>query len=119
MSAIRNAEKAGKRECTVNVATKILRDVLKIMQARGYIGDFEFIEDGRGGRFRIELKGHINTCQTVKPRFSVKKDGYEKWERRFLPAAGVGTLIVSTPQGIVAHRDVKGKIGGTLIAYVY
>lgn len=119
LSTIKNAEKAGKSEIKVRHATRILRDVLRIMQKYGYIGNFEHVEDGRGGLFRIELKGRINDCHSVKPRFPVKKDEYAAWEKRFLPAGGVGILIISTSQGIVCHREIKGRLGGTLVAYVY
>jgi small subunit ribosomal protein S8 len=47
-------------------------------------------------------------------------DEYEKFEKRFLPAKGVGVLIVSTIKGIMTHEEAKGKtLGGRLIAYCY
>jgi small subunit ribosomal protein S8 len=98
----------------------MVRDVLRLLQSSGYIGEFELIDDRRGGKFRIMLKGTVNNCGAIRPRFSVKADGYEKWERRYLPAAGFGLLIVSTPNGIMTHTDAKTKkIGGKLLAYVY
>ena len=119
ISVIKNAEKIGKRECTVIHASNMLKDVLETMKASGYIESFEKADDGKGGQFKITLAGKINDCNIITPRHSVKKDGYELWEKRFLPAAGVGVLIVSTSQGIKAHKDVKDKLGGSLIAYVY
>lgn len=119
LSIIRIAEKAGKAECLARPTSNVLKEILKIMQKHGYIGDFEYVEDGRGGQFKIQLKGRINNCSVIKPRYPVKKDDYEKWEKRFLPAAGIGILIVSTSKGITSHREVKGKSGGTLIAYVH
>ena len=62
----------------------------------------------------------INASGTIKPRSSVKANQFEKWERRFLPAAGIGFLILSTPKGIITHKEaIKEKIGGKLLAYVY
>ena len=119
ISAMKNAEKSGKRECTVRHASTLLKRILKILQDANYIGNFEYIEDGTGGKFRIELLGKINDCGVITPRFSVKKDNYEVYEKRFLPAVNVGILVVSTSKGIVSHRDVRGKVGGTLIAYIY
>ncbi len=118
MSAIKNAERVGKRECVVP-ASNLIRDILKVMQEHDYIGNFEYIEDGRGGKFRIELKGRINDCNSIRPRFPVKKDEFDEWEKKFLPAAGVGILIVTTDEGVVAHTKVKGRKGGALLAYVY
>jgi len=119
LSAIKNAEKAGKRETVIGRTSKVIKEVLRVMQTAGYIGDFEFVEDGRGGKFRIELRGRINDCGAIRPRFPVKKDAFKEWEKRYLPAVGVGILVVSTSKGFVSHRELKGKEGGTLIAYVY
>ena len=59
-------------------------------------------------------------CGAIKPNFSVKKDGFEKFEKRYLPAKDFGVLIVSTSQGIMTHVEAKEKkLGGKLIAYVY
>jgi small subunit ribosomal protein S8 len=42
------------------------------------------------------------------------------WEHRYLPAVGVGILVVSTPQGVMSHSEAQEKgIGGRLIGYVY
>ncbi len=119
LTAISNASAVGKREVTVRIASKLLGNVLKILQDEGYIGEFEYIE-GRGGAFKVKLLGRINKIGAIKPRFSVKKDEFEYWERRYLPASNVGVLIVSTPQGVMTHREAKKRgIGGVLIAYCY
>jgi small subunit ribosomal protein S8 len=56
----------------------------------------------------------------VKPRYSATAEGYEKWEKRFLPARDYGTLIVSTSEGIMSHYEARDQgIGGQVIAYVY
>ena len=119
LSAIKNGDGVGARNAITPVS-RMVRDVLRLLQSSGYIGEFELIDDRRGGKFRIMLKGTVNNCGAIRPRFSVKADGYEKWERRYLPAAGFGLLIVSTPNGIMTHTDAKTKkIGGKLLAYVY
>ncbi|MFP4116629.1 MAG: 30S ribosomal protein S8 [Candidatus Aenigmatarchaeota archaeon] len=119
MSTIKNAENVGKDRCTVE-SSKIVLEALKTLQKEEYIGEFEKIEDNRGDKFRIELLGTINDCNAIRPRFSVKKDEYEDWEKRYLPAKGMGFLIVSTSRGIMTHEEAKSKgIGGKLVAYVY
>jgi small subunit ribosomal protein S8 len=56
----------------------------------------------------------------VKPRFAVKVDGFENWEKKFLPSRDVGLMVVSTSQGVLAHRDAEEKsLGGRLLAFVY
>ncbi len=119
LSIIKNAEKAGKQECTVRHGSNLLKDTLNIMKKCGYIGEFEELKDNRGNRIKIKLIGKINDCKTILPRQPIKKDDYEKWEKRHLPAAGVGALVISTPEGTKSHRETKGRIGGILIAYIY
>ena len=119
LSAIKIGDRFGKAE-TISPASKMLKDVLLLFQKNGYVGNFEFIDDGRGGKFKIALVGSVNDCGSIRPRYAVSKDGYEKYERRFLPAAGVGLLIVSTPSGVKTHKEAKEQnIGGKLLAYVY
>ena len=109
-----------KRECIISPASKLLGQVLRVMQLSGYVGEFEFIDDGRSGKFRVQLLGRINKCGAVKPRYPVKITEIETWEKRFLPSRDVGILVVSTPQGIIPHREAKAKkVGGRLLAFIY
>ena len=65
LTLIKNAEKAGKLECEVRPASKLVGHVLKVMQETGYIGPFEFVDDTTGGRFRVKLNGNINNCGVI------------------------------------------------------
>ncbi len=61
-----------------------------------------------------------NECKAIKPRYAVKKNRFEVYEKRYLPARDVGILIVSTPAGLLTHKQAKEKgIGGRLVAFVY
>lgn len=120
MNSMKVAETKGKAEARIKPASKVIREVLSLLQKEGYVGEFEFVDDGKSGEFNVKLAGKINECGVVKPRFAVKKDGWEKYEQRFLPARDVGILVVSTPEGIMAHSAAKAKkIGGRLLCYVY
>ncbi len=120
LSKIENYERARKREAIVAPASKLISEVLRIMQKEGFIGEFEFIDDGRGGKFRVALQGKINGCGVIKPRYAVERDGYERWEKRYLPAAGFGLIVVSTQRGIMSHKlAMEQGLGGRLIAYIY
>ncbi|MHC1635813.1 MAG: 30S ribosomal protein S8 [Candidatus Methanospirareceae archaeon] len=120
LSAIKNAERVGKMECIVKPASKVIGSVLKVMREGGYIKDFEFIEDGRAGLFYVKLRGKINNCNAIKPRFNVRVKEFEKWEKRYLPARDFGLLIVTTSKGIMSHRKaIEMGVGGQLLAFVY
>ena len=120
LSNILNKENAKTKECIIKPSSKIIKEVLKIMKDNYYVGEFKEIEDSKGNMLSVQLLNKINKCGVIKPRFSVKKDGYEKFEKRFLPAKDFGILIVSTPLGIMTNNEAKKKfIGGKLLAYCY
>ncbi len=116
---IKNTESIGNKECTVP-SSRIIKEVLRIMHEHDYIGGFTHKEDGRGGKFIVKLKGKINNCNVIKPRFSLGKNEFIKWEKRFLPANNVGILILTTSRGIMdQHKAKKHNTGGKLLGYVY
>jgi len=115
-----NAEQAGKFDVQLSPASKLLGSVLQIMQTSGYVGEIQRNDDGRGGSFNVQLRGAINQCGVVKPRYSVRRQEFDKWEGRFLPAQDFGLLILTTNSGIMHHKEAKeNRIGGKLLAYVY
>jgi small subunit ribosomal protein S8 len=116
---IKNTEGIGRRECTVP-ASKVIRGVMEVMKKRDYIGEFRFIEDGKGGHIKLKLLGRVNDCGVIKPRFSVTSREMIRWEKQFLPADGIGILILTTSKGIMNQADaVKHRTGGKLLGYVY
>lgn len=120
LSTIANNEGRYKHECVVGPASRLLGQVLRVMQKNGYLGEFEFIDDGRSGKFKIQLIGRINKCGVVKPNFSVRIGKVEMFEKRYLPSRDVGILILTTPRGVVSHKEAREiRIGGKLLAYVY
>lgn len=120
LTTIMNNEMRNKNECILSPASKLLGRVLRVLQLNGYIGEFEFVEDGRSGKFKIQLLGRINKCGAIKPRYPVGSDGFENWEKTYLPARNVGLLVVSTPFGVISHREAREKnVGGRLLAFVY
>lgn len=119
LNAIKVNEMVGKKDCKVP-ATKLVRKVLEIFQAHGYIKAFSDVEEENAQFFMIELDGRINNCGTIKPRAPVKRSEWAKTEQKYIPAIGIGILVVSTPKGIITNAEAQeAKIGGRLIAYVY
>lgn len=120
LSVILNSEKIRKTKCLIKPISNLIKNVLNIMKDKHYIGEFKEMEDGRGNFIRINLLGAINKCGAIKPRYSVEKDEYEKFEKRYLPAKDFGIIIVSTSSGIITHKEARKKgIGGRLLAYCY
>ena len=120
LSLVLNSETTKKKECIIKPTSVAIENTLKVLQDHGYIGSFEKVEDGKGSFLKLNLIGAVNKCGAIKPRYSVKKGEYEKFEKRYLPAKGFGLLIVSTPLGVMTHTEaIKKGIGGKLFAYCY
>ena len=120
LTNIRNNELQVNSSCTIRPASKLIGHVLSVMKKENYISNFEYVDDEKAGIFQVELDGNINKCGVIKPRHAVKKDEFEKFEKRYLPAKNFGILIVTTPEGIMTHKEAKSKgIGGRLLAYMY
>jgi small subunit ribosomal protein S8 len=120
LTKIKNAETASKKECVIGPASKLLGEVLRVAKEGDYISNFELLSE-KGKRFyKVELSGKINACKAVKPRFAVKKDEFERYEKRYLPARDVGIIVVSTSSGVMNHNESKAKnLGGRLVAYFF
>lgn len=115
-----NNEARRNTDCIILPTSKLGIEVLKSLQKNGYIGEFEHIEDKRGGKFKIKLLAKITKCGAISPRFKVKKDAYNSWEQQYLPAYNRGMLMVTTNQGVMSHHEAVSKeLGGFLIGYVY
>ena len=120
MSSIIIYDRSGKRELVVHPVSKTIRRILAIMQEHGYIGELEETTPARGGFAKLNLLGNVNKCGVVKPRYPVKNQEFQKFEKRYLPANGVGIIIISTPLGMMTHEQAREKkLGGRLIAYCY
>ncbi|MCH8022527.1 MAG: 30S ribosomal protein S8 [Thaumarchaeota archaeon] len=119
-TTIYNNELRNKKDCLVIPASKLASEILRLIQKNKYIGEFEYIDDGLGGKFKIQLLGRINKCGLISPRLAIQKNEYERWERNYLPAVGVGILVITTSEGVLSHNEAKSKgIGGRLLGYVY
>ena len=115
-----NTEDRKKSDCIILPTSKLAIKVLTVLKNQGYIGEFEHVDDNRGGKFKIHLLAKITKCGAISPRFKVKKDEYIHWEEQFLPSYNRGMLLVTTNQGVMSHKEAVDKnIGGFLIGYVY
>ena len=115
-----NTEARRKGECVVLPSSKLGMKVLETLQSHNYIGEFEHVDDKKGGKFKIQLLARISKCGAITPRFKVKKGDYVKWEQTYLPSYSRGMLLVTTNQGVMSHHEaVKKGLGGMLIGYVY
>lgn len=119
LSKINNAIKALNTKVTLK-NSKLLKNILTVLKENGYVGSFDIVEDGRQGLIKVNLLGTINKCGVVKPRYSVKVEDLEDFEKKFLPAKDFGIVILSTNKGLLTQNQAKeANVGGTIVAYCY
>jgi len=119
LNTIKVHEMVGQHECAV-LGTKFIGQVLDIMKRTGYISEYVLVENGVKKKFDVKLSGTINNCGVIKPRFAVKRTELATYEEQYIPAVGVGVLILSTPKGLMTNAEAEShKTGGRLIAYIY
>jgi small subunit ribosomal protein S15Ae len=120
LKAIVNAERRGKRQVLIRPCSKVLIKVLTVMQKYGYIGEFEIVDDRRAGKIIIELRGRLNKCGIISPRFDVKVGEIEKWIGSLLPARQFGHMVLTTSMGIMTHEEARRRnVGGKMLGYFY
>lgn len=120
LKTMSNSEKRGKREVLLRPASKVLIKFLKCMQQHKYIGEFTLVDDHRSGKIVVQLLGRVNKCGVVSPRFDVKVNSMEKWIANLLPSRQFGTIVLSTPYGIMDHEEARRKhTGGKVLGFFY
>jgi len=124
LTAITNAEMRSKSEVVIYPASKLVASTLRVMQRYGYMGEFEYIDDGRWGKIKIQLLGRVNRAGAIKPRHPVSYRDLLSMPphiRRYLPSRDIGLIIISTSsRGVISHREaIEARVGGVAIAYIY
>ncbi len=117
LNAIRNAKKARKEVVRLGRTSKMLVEIFKIMKNKGAIKKYKI--DAENRYIEVTL-GDFFECRVVKPRYSVKKDQVDRYRRRYLPARGIGTVVISTNRGLMTHKEAEQNgLGGSVVAYFY
>ena len=122
LTRIRNAQMRKRNSVSTPGSTMRAR-VLDVLKSEGYIRDYGTTDYGNGrSEFVIELKYHEG--EPVIRRISrVSKPGrrvYASVDRLPRVADGLGVVIVSTPQGVMADHEARDRnIGGEVLCQVF
>ena len=120
LKAITNAEKTGKRQVLIRPSSKVIIKFLTVMQAHGYIDEFEYVDDHRSGKIVVQLNGRLNKAGVISPRFNVRIGDIEKWVTNLLPSRQFGYIILTTSAGIMDHEEARRKhVAGKVLGYFY
>ena len=120
LSALKTQADKGQSEIVIRPVSNLIKAVFEILKKEGYIESYEVIEDGRGRYAKVKVTNQVNKIGSIRPRFAVSLQEFEKFEKRYLPAKDFGRLILSTSKGLMTHLEAKASgQGGVLLAYVY
>ncbi len=114
LTRIRNASMSGKKIARVR-GTKMVEELIKLLKSEGFILSME--KDGY--HLDVELNPDMPVTHLKRlSRPSLRRYvGYGEIPR---PRSGFGTIIISTPKGILTGNQAhKQKVGGELICEVW
>lgn len=102
---------------------RILSDLAKILEKEGFIEKFE-IKDGEKNRKTIIVTLRYNNRKPAITEVKrVSKPGLRVYvSKQHIPVilGGLGTVVISTSQGLMSGKDAKQKsIGGELLCKVW
>jgi small subunit ribosomal protein S8 len=115
---IRNIGMVGKYQLLVP-ASKMKEVILQILKNEGFIADFKAVKNKEHKYFDVEIS-KIKTPTHLKQLSKPGQRIYAKSKEIPRPLRGMGLVIISTPQGVLAGREaVKRGLGGELICEVW
>lgn len=87
---------------------------------KGYIGEFEIVDDHRAGKIVVNLTGRLNKCGVINPRFDVHLNDLESYTRNLLPSRQFGYLVLTTSGGIMDQDEARRKhLGGKILGFFF
>jgi small subunit ribosomal protein S8 len=104
-------------------ASRLKRDMTRILKEQGYITDFSIEPTAVGEVIKIELKYTDERRPVIAGMRRVSRPGRRRYvSRQEVPRVqgGMGTAIVSTSTGVMTGHDAVQKgVGGEVVAYVW
>lgn len=118
LTRIRNGQRAHHERVTVPHST-IKENILKVLQSKGFIEDFETVKVDGFNVLHINLKtdrNDINFRRISKPGQRI----YTKTTDLKTIKSGLGITILSTSKGIMSNMEAKKqKLGGEILCEIY
>ncbi len=123
LTRVRNAQSAGHKVVEIP-ASKIKKEITKILFEQGYILNYKFEESTVQGSIKIALKYDKQTNKAaIKSIQRASRPGLRQYKgSQDLPRVlnGLGVAIISTSHGLMTDKKArKEKLGGEVICYVY
>ena len=122
LTRIRNAQMR-RRSTVLTPGSRLRANVLDVLKSEGYIRDYSTTDYGNGrSEFTIELK-YFEGEPVIRRIQRVSKPGrrvYASVDTMPRVADGLGVVIMSTPQGVMADHEAREKnVGGEVLCQVF
>ena len=120
LTRIRNGQSAGKPSISMD-ASKLKSSILKVLQDEGYIASYRVSDDNRKPQLSVELK-YFEGRPVIDRLERVSRPGLRIYRGKDeLPKVlgGMGTVIVSTPKGVMTDKAARAiGQGGEVLCIV-
>jgi small subunit ribosomal protein S8 len=122
LTRLRNAIKANHKMVEVP-ASKMKKEITKILFEKGYILNYKFEEDSKQGVIKVALKFNpVTKLSAIKDLRRVSRPGLRRYTGvDTMPRVlnGLGIAIISTSRGVMTDKEAKAqKVGGEVICYI-
>ena len=122
LTRLRNAIKANHKMVEVP-ASKMKKEITKILFEKGYILNYKFEEDAKQGVIKVALKFNpLTKLSAIKDLRRVSRPGLRRYTGvDTMPRVlnGLGIAIISTSKGVMTDKEAKAqKVGGEVICYI-
>ena len=122
LTRIRNAQ-LRKRGTVASPGSRLRARVLDVLKSEGYIRDYTSTDFGNGRtEFSIELK-YFDGQPVIRSIQRVSKPGrrvYAGVDNMPRVSDGLGTTILSTPQGVMADHEARERnVGGEVLCKIF
>jgi small subunit ribosomal protein S8 len=122
LTRLRNASVA-KHTSTIVPRSRLKEQIADVLKREGYITDYEVSKDTPQGSIKVTLKYGANREPALSGLKRVSKPGLRVYRgRNEIPRVlgGLGTVIISTPKGLMTGREAwRQNVGGEVLAYVW
>lgn len=122
LTRIRNANSAG-HDSLEAPSSRLSMDIVKILQAEGFLKSYEIIKDKTQNRIKINLKYGPQREKVLTNLRRISKPGLRVYTKRAeMPRVlgGLGIAILSTSRGVMTDREARRQgVGGEVLCYVW
>jgi len=121
LTRVRNASKARKVRVEIP-SSKMKIGLSDILKSRGYIVDYEVIEDSKQNKINILLK-YKDGLPAISGLKKISKPGlrvYKKSTEMPRVLYGLGTAVISTSKGLLTDKEARQQLqGGEVVCYIW